>query len=74
MFHRDKIRETLRLQYRQAGEFLRIYHNRLTKEQRDMLSAYADFEHMGAVARAGVLYRYGVRKKGMIPVLGQILT
>ena len=39
-----------------------------------MLSAYADFEHMGAVARAGVIFRYGVRKKGVIPMLGQILT
>ena len=74
LFHRDKIRETLRLQYRQAGEFLRIYQKQLTEEQREMLSAYAGFEHLGAVARAGVLFRYGVRKKGMIPMLGQILT
>lgn len=74
VFHRDTIRETLRLHYRQVGEFLRIYQKQLTDAQREMLSAYADFEQKGAVARAGVLFRYGVRKKGIIPMLGQILA
>ena len=69
----NEIHQNLVAQYRQAGEFLKIYETKLTNEQCQMLKAYAEFEHKTEFQKLFCLKKYHLWKKGFVRVMGQLL-
>lgn len=65
--------EVLVATYRQAGDFLGIYRDRLSLEQRTFLQDYSNMMEYGKGKRIRILQRYGLWKEGVYRRLGQIL-
>ena len=72
ILHRGEITRTLNLQYQQADNFYKIYLHKLTEEQAETVSAYSKFKEKSWLGRAHDLFKYDLKKRGAIHVLGQI--
>ncbi len=68
----NSVREFLRLQYRQAGNFLDIYLSLLTNYQIEYILTYSKFGEKNWFSKAYALFKYDLKKKGIIRILGQI--
>ncbi len=73
LIHLNCVRDFLILQYKQAKEFLRIYHKLLSQEQFSLLLTYSEFANKNWFEKTYALFKYKLNKKGIIRVLGQIL-
>jgi len=70
----EKVHKGLVAQYRNAGEFKRVYGDKMTKEQIEMLDCYSRFDSMNIFQRLYYLKKYGLFKKGIVRKIGQLLV
>ncbi|NLK28940.1 MAG: glycosyltransferase family 2 protein [Clostridiales bacterium] len=68
-----KQKEALLILYRQAEEFLAIYGERLSKEQRLILEQFINLHHYNFLKRRVVMIKYGYLKTGIVRNLGLML-
>ena len=68
----DKTRKLVSDTYRQAGSLLNLYHNHLSNEHKDLLSAYSSIPRCSKIKRLRILFKYKVFMYGVIRKLGQI--
>ncbi len=68
-----KQKETLHALYRQAEDFLSIYYNQLSEENRDILRRFSALEELGFVKKRFEAVHGGFLKSGMIRNLGLLL-
>ena len=72
MCNLKNVKTFLQLQYKQAGEFLRIYNNKLSFEQISMLKEYSQFSNKNCISRAHTLIKFEMQKRRIVRFLGQI--
>lgn len=72
LFGLKAIKKHLKLQYAQAGEFLRIYGSELEENQCRMLDAYSSFETKNSFEKTIDLFKYGMNKSDVFRIAGQI--
>ena len=68
----DGVSKSLDLHYKQAKEFLRIYHSTLTEEQIELLRGYSEFRQKNWLERGAFLFRHDLKKNGLTRICGQI--
>ena len=73
ILHPQKIHEQLDETYRQAGEFLRVYQDRINPAQRSFFSEYASIPNHGKIQRWMISQRLSTLKRGLIRRLAQLL-
>ena len=73
ILHPQKIRKQLAATYQQAGEFLRVYHDRISPAQRSFLSEYAYIPNHGKMQRWMITQRLCTLKRGFVRRLAQFL-
>ena len=67
------IRAQLNAGYEQAGEFLRVYSDQLTVEQKVFLSEYASIPNYGKLKRWMISQKLSTLKRGLIRRVAQFL-
>jgi glycosyltransferase involved in cell wall biosynthesis len=70
----SKAYNAVRMTIEQAGEFLRLYRNRLLDWQREMLSFYVDIDKKSRFDRLKGLIKYRLFKQGILRNLGFIVV
>jgi len=70
--HSAEIRQALFASYKQAGEFLRVYGDLLSQEDRQTLAAYAAMPQMTKAKRLATMKREKLFRKGFLRKLSQI--
>ena len=73
ILHPQEIREQLAATYRQAGEFLSVYDDRISQVQRSFLSEYASIPNHGKMQRWMIVWRLRSLKPGFVRRLAQFL-
>lgn len=68
----DKVRENLSLQYKQAGELLRLYPE-ISPEYRPVLEDYSHMNNIGCLKKMAVLQKHQMFKDGYIKAIAQVL-
>ena len=70
---RDKIRRRFQQNIDQAVEFGRRYGKSLDKKDREMLDELKAFQSLGFWSRRKLLWKYGIRKSGILRNIGTFL-
>ncbi len=73
VLHPMTIRAQLNAGYEQAGEFLRVYSDQLTVEQKAFLSEYASIPNYGKLKRWMISQKLSTLKRGLIRRVAQFL-
>jgi glycosyltransferase involved in cell wall biosynthesis len=73
ILHPQKVREQLAATYRQAGEFLSVYDDRISLAQRSFLKEYASIPNHGKIQRWMITQRLSTLKRGFVRRLAQFL-
>ena len=71
---RKRIRERFEQNIVQAAEFGRVYGDRLAAPERELLTALTDWSRLGFWGKRKLLWKYRVRKTGLLRNLGMYLT
>lgn len=66
-------RENYRKMFGQAASLLELYPDRLTGEQKEILSAFVKIPRLGRLGRMRTILRYGFTKNTWLRTLGQML-
>jgi glycosyltransferase involved in cell wall biosynthesis len=68
------IKDALYNSYKQANSFLRIYEDKLTIHQQEMIKEYISIEHSNKIKKIYMLIRHGFLKNGIARKIAHILA
>lgn len=66
------VHKNLIKQYEQAEEFLDIYKAELSKQQKEMLKTYSDFNELSFYKRYQILQKFNLSKNSKTKIIGQL--